>query len=393
LRFWNDYIEKNDINYLIQINVPHIPTYYICYALCKEKGIKVATRLAMVDVYNNIQNDVLSSKLGEPGFRFRQKYEDNLVKYRNYSLNDIPIENNLIPYVNMYGYGGSEKSKNQFALSVRKKSFLETARLYISRGSKYAKNKRYKTLLKKVLYAIKTNYQYRQLLQYAQKESSSPLQGEKYFYFPLHYQPEATTVPLAGIYANQELIIDMISKLLPSDYYLYVKEHPVYWKIKDRRDSIKEWRNEEFYRNIKQYKNVRLINYSYNSEELIGMSAAVVTATGTAGLESLTKGKNVLAFGNAYYRDIPGVYYVSTNENCRKAINEIVSGKSIIPSNKDIVIYFHTLGQYAFITGFQDRDIDVGICLEALIGKANPRLLQADKTISLLKEIEAYEEN
>ena len=48
----------------------------------------------------------------------------------------------------------------------------------------------------------------------------------KFVYLPLHYQPEATTVPGAGFYSDQHVLIDAVSSCLPKDVFLVVKEHP-----------------------------------------------------------------------------------------------------------------------------------------------------------------------
>lgn len=53
-----------------------------------------------------------------------------------------------------------------------------------------------------------------------------PKEGEKFIYVPLHMQPELTTCPLGGQFADQLLMVRMLSAHLPKGYRLYVKEHP-----------------------------------------------------------------------------------------------------------------------------------------------------------------------
>ena len=95
---------------------------------------------------------------------------------------------------------------------------------------------------------------------------------KKFIYFPLHYQPELSTSPLAEDFVNQELIVAMISKM-PSDCYLYVKEHP----------RISYNRSKDFYDKLLSYRNVKLLKEEINSYSLIDNSLAVATATGSVG--------------------------------------------------------------------------------------------------------------
>lgn len=121
----------------------------------------------------------------------------------------------------------------------------------------------------------------------------------KYVYFPLHLQPEMTTATLGGIYSNQLLAIERLSKIIPEEWVIYVKEHP--WQ-KDYR-----WRGKYFYERLSRISKVRCINKNISSEEMINNAQFVSTVTGTAGYEAICKGVPALVFGKVWYRDLPGV--------------------------------------------------------------------------------------
>ncbi|HAS92692.1 MAG TPA: hypothetical protein DCS12_10850 [Clostridiales bacterium] len=129
------------------------------------------------------------------------------------------------------------------------------------------------------------------------KYFEEPCEGEQYYFYPLHYQPEASTLVCAKKYEKQLFLIDQLAKSIPIDSLLYVKEHYVYLGHKPT----------QFYKSLKGYPNVRLINPLASTHELIKKSRAVITLTGTVGFESLALGIPVFVLGNVFYDFFPNV--------------------------------------------------------------------------------------
>lgn len=119
----------------------------------------------------------------------------------------------------------------------------------------------------------------------------------KFVYFPLHYQPEGTTLVCAQKYEKQLFFIDSLAKSLPADTVLYVKEH--YSFLGNRVLS--------FYKALKQYPNVVLIHPLESSRRLIESATAVVTLAGTSGWEAMLLRRPVLVSGEVLFHDAPGV--------------------------------------------------------------------------------------
>lgn len=148
---------------------------------------------------------------------------------------------------------------------------------------------------------------------------------EKFLYFPLHYQPEATTAPGAGFFSDQHVLVDLISKYLPEDVFLVLKEHPTQlyrnsWGISGR--SIGYWKK------ISRNNKVILVSRNESSKELIEKSIGVITATGTAGYEAILQGKTALVFGKPWYLQHPRA--IETNfVNVGKAIEKIIQQRSV----------------------------------------------------------------
>lgn len=118
-----------------------------------------------------------------------------------------------------------------------------------------------------------------------------PVMGEKFYLFPLHFQPEASTLVCATKYEKQLFAIDNIAKSIPSGTMLYVKEH---YSGLGHRDIY-------FYKELQKYPNVRLINPYTNIHDLIKSSLACVVLTNTTGFEAILHGKKTFVLGEVFY--------------------------------------------------------------------------------------------
>jgi hypothetical protein len=118
-----------------------------------------------------------------------------------------------------------------------------------------------------------------------------PKKGEKYVFFPLHFQPEATTLIYGKWYVDQTSLIENLSKSIPISHMLYVKVHPSGYGNKSL----------NFYKRIKKLPNVRLISPHENTFKLIKNCSLLTTITGTAGWEATLFQKPVVTFGNIFY--------------------------------------------------------------------------------------------
>ncbi|WP_445730725.1 capsular polysaccharide export protein, LipB/KpsS family [Mariniflexile sp.] len=140
-----------------------------------------------------------------------------------------------------------------------------------------------------------------------------PNLSEKYVIFPLHMQPEASTLVLSPFQVNQKAAIINISKLLPLNIMLYVKEHK----------SALGQHNLKFYRELKQYPNIKLISYNENTFELIKHSLGSINLSSTVGLESLLLKKPSIVLGSVFYNDSGLTYKVDSYNELEQIIKKI----------------------------------------------------------------------
>ncbi|MDV2502427.1 MAG: hypothetical protein RX318_00520 [bacterium] len=151
----------------------------------------------------------------------------------------------------------------------------------------------------------------------------APLPGEPYVYYPLHYQPEASTLVRGPYFVNQPYVVEAIAKSLPAGIRLYVKEH--IRGVGGRKLGD--------YRAIRQNPAVRLIDPMVDAREILEGAQAVVTVTGTAGWEALLLGKPVLVLGNVFYQEVEGVTKVGDLRELPKLIQEALA-RPLLPKDQ-----------------------------------------------------------
>ena len=125
--------------------------------------------------------------------------------------------------------------------------------------------------------------------------------SEKYkiLFFPLHYQPEAATLTMQPFFNNQYFLIKLISDILPPNWILLVKEHPI---------QDYGLRKLNFYKDISSSKNTFLVDNNLTIDELSSCIDKIITIGGTFGFESILKGKDVAVCSNIYYSNYDKIY-------------------------------------------------------------------------------------
>lgn len=130
----------------------------------------------------------------------------------------------------------------------------------------------------------------------------NPIKGEKFVLYTLHKQPEASIDVLGTTYSNQIELIRNISINTPRDYKIYVKEHS---------NAIGE-RSLNYLSQIKKIPNVRLINPTIDSHELIKTAELILTISGTIAFEAALYGKKSATFAPMFFNSINNCYHIKS---------------------------------------------------------------------------------
>jgi hypothetical protein len=154
--------------------------------------------------------------------------------------------------------------------------------------------------------------------------AAAPDFDRPFIYLPLAFQPEQSSAPEGGAYADQYLIAHMLSRAVPPGWQILVKEHPSQFTyiMGTNRPS----RSYRFYDDLAALPNVRLLPLSTNPFALIDNAMAVATVTGTSGWEALVRGKPVLHFGYPWWQGCEGAFYTPDLDACRRALGLVQQG-------------------------------------------------------------------
>lgn len=168
------------------------------------------------------------------------------------------------------------------------------------------------------------------------QELSSPVHFDKpYYIFFLHYQPEATTLPYGLEFSQQWMAISRLRMALPNEMTLVVKEHPGMFVRGMLRPNV---RDRLFYDAIAGLPNTTLADIDQDSFELIDHASCVATITGTVGFQALLRGRPVIVFGTAPYRQFPSVFHVSNLDDLTVAIDTIKKNNLVL-DDKEVLRY------------------------------------------------------
>ena len=143
------------------------------------------------------------------------------------------------------------------------------------------------------------------------------LSDDHYIFFPLQLQPEESSDIWGKWYSNQVATVEYISKALPLNYKLYVKEHNV---AVGRREGLFA-----YYDKLRCLPNVVLIHPFEDSHNLIKNADLVIVISGTVGWEALLYGKPVITLGNVFFNDSGLVYEVNNLCDLKRTILHLLN--------------------------------------------------------------------
>ena len=317
VRFWRHILITKKIDLFLLANIPHEGFSYVIYPLCKLLDIPILFMHQTIPEFLYFVND-----LDDFFPELRNTYQEFLQSNEDVKLEPNSRGERLFLFQ-------TSKTNNPTPFYMKKK--------HINIKKTIKKKKR---RLVRILKILSSSYFYNVLFQlekdtvffykiigwrllrvrniilrlFYERCCEKPNLDTTYVYFPLHLQPELSTCPLAWDYVDQSLIVSLVSRCLPDNVKIYVKENP-------KQDRF--YRSKVFYKKLMNTKNVVLISRKFDTYTLINHCSCVVTATGTAGWEAIFRRKPVLLFGTIFYQYAPGVYRIETVEDCKKAIKEI----------------------------------------------------------------------
>jgi hypothetical protein len=160
---------------------------------------------------------------------------------------------------------------------------------------------------------------------------------EKFVFFPMHFQPEASTLVNGTHWANQLFAVEQISKALPLGYKLVVKEH------EKGRGNRALWQ----YQQMESFYNVCIVDRP--ASELVEHCVAVITISGTVAVEAVARRKPVVVLGYKHYFYPKFFHRASSLEELPLLLKKILVQKAFSYDNHEL---------YAFYLGWLDAQFE-----------------------------------
>ena len=307
LRYWDYFLDKKKIGVFIRNGISGAAGYdHVIYHLCKRKGIPTYMSFPF---HPGMVYWTQDFKRPLPGIS--ERYSGILFSLSNGPLPDI------IPALKELAEDHWErKGKLTQPVNINR----------TSRGT-----------------ARKT----KQALEFYDRHAVVPDYKMPYIYHALHYQPEATTAPLAGPFVDQILITEILSR---AGVPVYVKEHP----------HMSKNRSVEYYARLLNIPSVQLVSRRESTYKLIDNARAVATATGTAGWEAILRGKPALVFGNIFWQHAPGAFSIGSVADLEEVMERLQTWK---PNKHKLGAFLAALGDYIV------PEADIGKALLKLVEK------------------------
>ena len=312
--------------------------HHLFYLLCKKKGIKVlmlnsanwgkhcyisgnyhkldnfnelfANRKALPTTFNDIQNRLESKILSKKVSKFYQSHKNSKIKLMQAAFQLLILSDN-------------SNEKTHYTYYGRKKL---------------------KVLLSEINNSIKRWYRKKYIDQNFLQEI---IDDKPFIFLPLQQEPERSLLLSAPDYKNQIETVEYVSKCLPENFLLFVKEHPT-------QGSGRDWRKISQYKALQNNPKVRLIHPSVPADEIIKKSKLVISVSGTIALESAFLNTPSITIADNDYTLIPSISRLNSKNELQGLIENSLE-KKVEPSS--LGKYLDILEENSFIFDYLEFQV------------------------------------
>lgn len=337
--YWISLIEKENIQVVISPSIPHRVFDYALYVASKLRSVRFLMfqmisfegHSIIIDDINKmpvlktaVNKDALSKDFIERIEKIKKNYDEAIPKYE--------ILNMLKENSRSFGVVRFLKKLPDIS-----KLFTTYPNTYWVKKNESPKETKYNWFLFYLVKFKRARFIKKLENIYINNICSIDLNNTKYVFLALHYQPEETSCPTGGVYSDQVLIIHLLNDYLPDDISIIIKEHRTqFYKSTESASG----RTLDFYERIKSVSNrVKFVSVNEDPFVLIDHALATITISGTVGWESAIRGTPVLAFGRAWYENMPRVFKIKTKTDLEMALELLVNYKDKDLNNE--ILEFH----------------------------------------------------
>ena len=298
---------------------------FLFHKMCKLAGVKILM--------------LNQSKFGYKCFISEELHHlDNLE-----NLHDIPLSGKtfeeLQKYLNSHNYSSqlisykNELSSSQTNLLKSSIKYLLSSNSNIKTHYTYFGRSKIRVLIKEIFSLFRTKSREN----YINKNLKNTIEEDKFILFTLHMEPERSLLLAAPFFTNQLETVKSISKSIPIDYKLLVKEH--------YSQSIRGWRESSFYKELSDLPNVILIHPSVPTQKLIQKSSLVISVGGSVSFEACFYEKPSIIFADLGFKIINSVLKLDNIQDLPSIIRKALEIK---PKIDDLDRYVTALDSHSF---------------------------------------------
>lgn len=185
-----------------------------------------------------------------------------------------------------------------------------------------------------------------------------------FMYFPLHVDPEASTMVKSPWHTDQVSIIEALAKSMPAHLSLVVKEHRPMLGLRPK----------GFYEQISRMPRVVLLGPEHDGLALVRKAEVTAVITGTAAWEAMCLGKPALVIGTSPFLAIGEG---AVQESCPERLPEAITRALSMPPASDEVLETYVAALFA-----ESFELPISIYWGTPDEKDEPQRIDAAKRIA-----------
>jgi len=293
-------VKENKLEIALFFDTPHHPFDYILFLYFKVTFLKhyVCGYLPFPHNNNAIIHRYNTSNFPNLDENFTNNYKNILYSTDRSHQNTSFVQQYIDEYkgINHVSYNKSHLG-SKWTWNYLMPHLLSRTLVYIKKNQLLEGLKKTNTYLSRITI---NQMRAKKVLSYYKSRCTEVKYDRDYIYFPLQFQPEASTIPLGNEFSNLELVVNYLL-LNTNNLCIYIREHPAYWHRLSSTDNFSDARSIEFYKRILNDKRVFFVETEIDHLDLIRHSKFVATVTGTVAFEAFGMNKMVLFFGDYIY--------------------------------------------------------------------------------------------
>ena len=316
--FWSQYLDKRKISFVLFFAVPHEVFTFVLFKIAK--GREIPTMILHPEKVG-----IPRKSSGIHYGLFPQRTMHQNLFYVSESIEDIGVwtlSRTIRDECDRLGVNVLQGDPLSKVISLfESPTFLPLPSVHQSSFSRFKKEVKKKVARGRneiylfVRRAILSDAQKREHLRISPK--SGVLQNSVIYFLP--YQPEESSSPRGGIFVEQLFAVKCVAESLPDGWTLRVREHPDQY-------GRRRPRPRGFLREISEIPRVSIVPIDETIDQSFFDVRAAVGIAGTACVEAWLRRIPLLLFGDMFLKKAPGVFYIKSIDDIRKAFGSIQIG-------------------------------------------------------------------